>query len=161
VLPKPMSRAHLLKLVASALADAIPATLASPEASATAVGAPKKPRIAYVDDSRTFTISWKMKLKAVIDLNTYSSSDEFFEKSALLPEGLHTFDAIVTDYYFGPGDPHNGRTFAAKLREAGFKGPIYLASNGDFSAEQVKPEIDGVISKEIPSLETIMGWLQR
>ena len=118
-----------------------------------------KPRIAYIDDAITFTLRWKFKLKDKIDIETFSSSTTFLKKTKEEPEFLQSLDVIVTDYYFGPEDPFNGKSFAAELRQLGFNKPIYLASNGDFKEADFKPELTGVIGKDAPSFETVMRWI--
>ena len=75
------------------------------------------------------------------------------------PRFLESFDVIVTDFYFGADDPHNGKTLAAELRRQGYEKPIYLASNGDFSAEDCAPHLTGLIGKDVPEFETILSWL--
>ena len=201
VLPKPMSRAHLFKLISSALPEEFilekepvarlnqPATeiaskhlkrdelrIHEAELNETIEGAYQKetidqlsgldvpgatkPRVAYIDDAITFTLSWKFKLKEKIDLETFASTTKFLQRVQEEPEFLRSLDVIVTDYYFGPEDPLNGKTFAAELRRLGYEKPIYLASNGDFAADECKPCLNGVIGKDVPEVETILGWIE-
>lgn len=158
VLPKPMSRAHLFKLIASALADA---PQMEAENSSKTVKTRTRPRIAYIDDSITFTLSWKMKLKEQIDVETFSSTNQFFTKIQSDPGFLQSLDVIVTDYYFGPEDPLNGKSFAAELRQMGYEKPIYLASNGDFVEDDFKPILTGTIGKDLPDLQTVLSWMDQ
>lgn len=156
VLPKPMSRAHLFKLISSSL----------PEQSNQKVGNIKqkasentKPRIAYIDDATIFTLSWTLKLKDQLDIETFSSTANFLKKTKEDSTFLQSLDVIVTDYYFRKDDPFNGKTFAAAIRKLGFEKPIYLASNGDFNENDFKPDLTGVIGKDAPSFETVMSWI--
>ena len=119
----------------------------------------RKPKVAYIDDAITFTLSWKFKLKDKVDLETFTSTSAFFTKCEKDPDFLESLDVIVTDFYFGDSDPLNGKSFAAVLRGRGFEKPIYLASNGDFNPEDLKPDLTGAISKDVPSAETILGWI--
>jgi signal transduction histidine kinase/CheY-like chemotaxis protein len=157
VLPKPMSRVHLFKLIADSLSR-------SSKPKLTILGnieSPKsKPRIAYVDDSMTFTLSWKLKLKDQVDVETFASTSRFFEKIEAEPNFLQSLDVIVTDFYFGADDPLDGRSFAVELRKMGYAGPIYLASNGDFSQKDLQPYLSGVIGKDIPDIAKVSRWIE-
>lgn len=156
VLPKPMSRTHLIKLIASSLvAESKTQTGHNPKMTKPT----DRPRIAYIDDTITFTLSWKMRLRDQIDVDTFSSTAKFFNRTKEEPDFLVSLDVIVTDYHFGAEDPLNGKTFAAQLREMGYDKPIFLASNGDFTQEDIKPDLNGVISKDVPDLETVLSWI--
>jgi signal transduction histidine kinase/CheY-like chemotaxis protein len=148
VLPKPMSRAHLLKLISSALPE--PAQ-ASELLHSTAFQ--ERIRIAYIDDTKIYTKTWKMRLKSKADVYTFESTEEFFAELSKDPQFFARLDVIVTDFYFGPEDPMDGKSFAHELRRIGFEKPIYLASNGDFEIEDLKPDINGVISKDVPNID--------
>jgi signal transduction histidine kinase len=116
-------------------------------------GRGKKLKIVYLDDTQTFTLMWKMKLRDKINLETYSETGTFLRHCVADAAYLHSFDLIITDYYFGEGDPHTGETLALELRNFGFKGPILLATNGDFSEQKLSPSITATIGKEVPSTE--------
>ena len=102
-----------------------------------------------------------IKLRDQIDVETFSSTQKFFSRSQENPDFLQSLDVIVTDYYFGVDDPLNGKSFAAELRKMGYEKPIYLASNGDFDSEELRPDLTGVIGKDIPDFETVMRWIRR
>lgn len=155
VLPKPMSRSHLFKLILSSLPE-FEVKLGNQPSLTTEK---RMPKIAYIDDSLSFTLSWKLKLKDKIDIETFTSTSAFFARCEIDGNFLHSFDVIVTDFYFGPSDPVNGESFAKELRARGFCKPIYLASNGDFQLEDLNPALTGAIGKEIPTVEAILSWI--
>ena len=158
VLPKPMSRAHLFKLISSSL---LQENSAAEKPNVNDLPNKAKPRVAYIDDAITFTLSWKMKLKDTIDLETFPGSSSFLERVNNEADFLRSFDVIVTDYHFAADDPLNGQSFAAELRRLGYNKPIYLASNGDLSEEELRPEFTGSIGKDVPSFELIQEWLAK
>lgn len=87
--------------------------------------------------------------------------------SADAPRGVGSslFSALAAEFpalkdnYVGAEDPLNGKSFAAELRKMGYEKPIYLASNGDFNETELRPDLNGVIGKEVPDPETIQTWI--
>jgi signal transduction histidine kinase/DNA-binding NarL/FixJ family response regulator len=162
VLPKPMSRAHLLKLILTAVEDTSQFTSHENAQKKPAADADpsKRIRLAFLDDAKTFTMIWKMKLKSQMDIETFSKTTDFLTAVESDPAFLQSFDIIVTDFHFADGDPHTGKTLATKIRQLGFTKPIMLASNGDFNAEELKPDLNGCVGKDVPSLSEIENWLK-
>lgn len=152
VLPKPMSRGHLLQVILSSLPSKTDKSISRKVEK-------KRLRLVYLDDTKTFTMMWKMKLRDDLDLETFSNTASFLALCDADESFLEGFDAIVTDYHFANSDEHSGKTLALELRKRGYTGPIMLATNGDFEAEELKPHLTGAIGKEVPSLQTIRSWL--
>ena len=167
VLPKPMSKAHLLQILYSALPQ-------SPQQSPQQTPAPETPvigshsqeqikekpiKLVYLDDGRAFTTIWKMKLKESIEIETYPNTTTFLTRCDSEHGYLESFHVIVTDYHFAESDEHTGKTLAAELRKRGYRGPIILASNGDFNENDLKPHLTAAIGKAVPSVATIRSWL--
>jgi signal transduction histidine kinase/DNA-binding NarL/FixJ family response regulator len=164
VMPKPMSRIQLLKIILQALSE-LTGDHQTPESIKTEIPVEKiepsrRIKLAFLDDTKTFTMIWKMNLKNSLNIETFSKTTAFLERAASEPDFLASFDVIVTDYHFADGDPHTGKTFAAEVRKMGFTKPVMLATNGDFSVEELKPHLNGCIGKEVPSLQEVESWLQ-
>lgn len=139
VLPKPMSRVHLLTLILAALPE---------NASASAVVANPQPRFAYIDDSQLFLMGMRMKVKGNAVCHEFSTSSQFFHRVENDSSFLDELDFVLTDFYLSPSDGNNGLTFARGLRAKGYRGPIILASDAEVStAELAQSGIDGAIAK--------------
>jgi signal transduction histidine kinase/CheY-like chemotaxis protein len=153
VLPKPMNRGHLLQVILSSL----PEQTVMKESFDVQ---DKLLKVVYLDDGRSFTMIWKMKLKDELHLETYLNTSSFLAKCDADASYLQSFDAIVTDYHFAEGDEHTGKSLAKELRGRGYLGPIMLATNGDFEDDELKPHLTGAIGKEVPSISTIRSWVK-
>jgi signal transduction histidine kinase/ActR/RegA family two-component response regulator len=153
VLPKPMSRGHLLHLLLSAIPekDSIHLVKQMPE---------RPLKIVYLDDTKTFTFMWKVRLKNQLEIETYNSTKPFLAKCESEVKYLGSIDAIVTDYQFAECDEHTGKTLAEELRKRGYRGPIMLATNEAFEKAALLPHLTGAIGKEVPCLGTIRSWIR-
>jgi|GEM_PF-4782354 len=163
VLPKPLGRAHLLKLLRAAL-EAQPATAVAPAAPLPHTPADAPPahesrpqsieanegpllRIAIVDDNIGIRMGWKSSLSKKTNLHTFAGAKEFWDASEANADHLPSFDAIVTDFHFAKSDPDDGGTFALALRERGYAGLILLASGDSFLEESIAARFDANIGK--------------
>lgn len=139
VLPKPMSRVHLLTLILAALPENQETDL---ERSS------KKKNFAYIDDSLIFLLGMKMKSNGDAVCHEFQTATAFLQKVDNEIEFLSNLDFILTDYYLSPTDSHNGLSLAGALRSKGFNRPIVLASDAEVNAtELTKFGIDAVIPK--------------
>lgn len=158
VLPKPLGRSHFLKLLSACLPNE-EKKLDVPIISHDEPVAPRKPTFAYVDDSPTFLIGMRMKVKSDATLHEFKSSAHFFEKVEKYPSFLSSLDFIVTDFHFDPSDKYNGLTFAEELRKRGFQKPILLASGADIEPEELtKAGINEALPKVINGWEDLKKW---
>jgi DNA-binding NarL/FixJ family response regulator len=162
VLPKPMSRAHFLKLILQAAQREIDlkarvsqsVNLSRPSASnVPSTPAPSLPEtdldlpeIAYVDDSKIFLKSWQLKLSKDAIVHVFTSPADFRKHVDLDPSSLDRLVFVLTDFHFGKGVTENGHDFAEYLRTV-FPRPIFLCSNGDFGTDQANAPWNAVLSK--------------
>jgi CheY-like chemotaxis protein len=153
VLPKPLGRAHFLKLLSASL------PLKEELKPSTGSQAPKKPTFAYVDDSLSFLIGMRMKVKTDATLHEFKSTGKFFERVEKEPDFLSSLDFLVTDFHFDASDRYNGLTFAEELRKMGFRRPILLASGADIEPEELaKAGINGALPKVISGWDDLKEW---
>jgi CheY-like chemotaxis protein len=152
VLPKPLPRSHLLKLL-------LDATNARCQQSLT----PQKqevPEFVFLDDMSIFRKSWELKNKNKFILHTYDSPAAFLHVLQMNPEFLKNLRCVVTDYFFGEGAQDNGAALAEKLRQLGFQKPIFLASDGEFTSDQIGVAITRVISKQSRSFDELELYIK-
>ncbi len=100
--------------------------------------------VVVIDDNIFFLESWEISFPYKI--KSFTSPHEFYkqlaEDSSLLTNAL----CVVTDFYFGRNSPVSGVQVAEKLRYDGYKGQIFLASDGRFD-DRLSDDITAVISK--------------
>jgi hypothetical protein len=138
VLPKPMSRAHLLKLLRLAFDHA---TEAGREVEGDTL-----PEIALVDDSRAFLLGWRATLKGKARLHFFTSPQAFWAAADRDATLLARLAVLVTDYRFSSSS-HDGATFALALRARRADLRILLASSGAFTEREVAGTFDAVLDK--------------
>ena len=143
VLPKPMGRAHLLKLILASLPE--PQAAAEVEHAPTAP--PRKLNVAMLDDSLSMRLAWIMELEDETSFRAFASTTAFFETCEREPAYLASLDVVVTDYNFAPGDPHDGGTFARELRARGLEGLILRASGETDLGHEIEMLFDGDVGK--------------
>lgn len=159
VLPKPLAVDHFAMIV-SQLNRAAPFEVSSEGGSSREIEskssdldrkALNKPRIAIVDDSAVFRLSWKIAVGEQAEVVAYKSSRGFLDCG----EGLN-FDLVITDFYLGDSEP-TGKEVAVHLRERGYKGRILLCSCLSEYESDVLSLFDGVLGKdELPSVEELL-----
>jgi CheY-like chemotaxis protein len=143
VIAKPMSRSQLIALLIDVTTD-------------------PRPCFAYIDDSVSFLIGMRLKMKHHCEMQEFRSSGEFFKKIDQDPSLLDRLDFVLSDYYFAPGDPHNGESLAKALRSKGYRKPILLVSSGDFlDPTPVNQSADWPFDACIPKLITEWDELNR
>lgn len=107
-----------------------------------------KLRVAFVDDDVFLTDVWASTLKAFCDVRTFNAPSEL---KAAITEGA-TFDAVVTDYYFG-GD-ETGADLRAWLRTVAPGLPVAVCT--ELRANELAPNaFDAVLGKEPLSEEQL------
>jgi CheY-like chemotaxis protein len=163
VLPKPLGRAHFLKLLSASIpASDFHSEFASEVVSeycAAKTSAPKIPSFAYVDDSSVFLMGMRMRVKSEAKLHEFKSTQDFFHCVSENPGFLNSLDFIVTDFHFDVSDKYNGLSFAEELRKRGYQRPILLASGADFEAEELaKAGIDCTLPKVISGWSDLAKW---
>lgn len=136
-LPKPMSQAHLLRLLVEAARSRVLASACGPDCSEA---------IALVDDSPLVRTFWLKKLQADAMVYTFRSPVEFRQKCT--PELLKTLRCLVTDYRFDDECEENGLEFAASVRNLAPALPIFLCSEASFRAGDLPDCIDGLLDKD-------------
>lgn len=142
VFPKPMSRAHLLKLLLIALREVQSET-------PTRLPRPRKWNVVMLDDSRTMRMAWKMELQDEAHFRSFESPSGFFEACREDESYLAELDVVLTDKNFGPGERYDGSDFARELRERGFGGVILLASGESGLGARIDASFDGDVGKEV------------
>ncbi|MCA2959541.1 MAG: response regulator [Silvanigrellales bacterium] len=142
VLPKPMGRAHLLKLILASLPESETTVAAS--AHAPTASSPKL-SVAFLDDSLSFRLAWKMKLEEQTRFRAFASTTAFFDTCERESSFLASLDVVVTDYNFAPSDPHDGGTFARELRNRGYGG-LLLRASGE---TELGPEIEVLFQGDV------------
>jgi CheY-like chemotaxis protein len=141
VLPKPMSRVHLLKLILAAISKNTPANsqnTITPDTSELAEVVPiRLPCFAYIDDSKTMLMGMRLSTNGQATLHEFQTSKAFLDRISANPSFLNDLDFIVTDFHFAPSDSLNGLSLCAEIRRIGFQKPIYLASDAEVSQEDL------------------------
>jgi len=150
VVPKPMNRSQLFWIVFCSL----PVQNNELQMSNSGI------KIAYLDDTKTYTQAWKIILADEVDLDTFSKTSTFLEQCDSQPGYLNGLDAVVTDLHFSPDDAHSGVTLAEELRRRGYTGPILLSTNDNLAAQELNPHFTKAIGKQTPSIEEITSWLK-
>lgn len=132
VLPKPLGRAHFLKLLLASL----PEISAVGDASVGAREASQKLSVAMIDDSVSMRVGWRMEIGKQTNFRSFASSGAFLDACDREELFLSNLKVVVTDYNFAPGDPHDGGTLARELRCRGYQGlifPVPLARKATFA----------------------------
>jgi CheY-like chemotaxis protein len=143
VLPKPMGRAHFLKLILASL----------PAEEAVDAGVPAQPaplNVALVDDSLTMRVAWRTAIGKHTSHLGFRGTPEFWAACAKEAGYLDRLDVIVTDYNFAPDDPEDGGTFARALRQRGYCGLIFRASGETDLGAEIEALFDADVGKSPP-----------
>lgn len=169
-LPKPMGRAHLLKLLHQALerigivgpillssgnADTAPAS----GATASPVAMDGEMLCAFVDDMKTVRMAWEAGW-TMGTLKTFASPENFWAQVDAVPGFLDSLACVITDLNFGNASVFDGKEFAMQIRNRSDV-PVLVASNSDVHIEDFSGTIDGILGKEPPSKEVLAGFLKK
>ena len=169
-LPKPMSRAHLLKLVL----QAIPAekdveeitggknVIAESKVASLEAREQSKMAIAFVDDSATMRTIWKRKLKDT-DFFAFASPEAFWSAVSQGQLKVEELSCVISDYHFGSASFETGRSFAEAIREKS-NIPIFICSDGEFELSHFEGAVTRVIAKNVLSefeLKTLLTEVSR
>ena len=146
VLPKPMSRAHVLKLVLNA-AERAHVSAAVVKSSVVL------PEFAVVDDSKLVLRSWQRKSKGQATVHTFESPAAFRAAQNGDSGFLSRISVVVTDFYFAQGVTETGFSFGQELKKI-FAKPVLLSSDGEFKLSDLAGCVDRVIAK-VP-----VSWLE-
>lgn len=124
ILPKPMSRAHLLGFIAAAV----------PSANVAAKGqephSDRKPLVVVVDDDALMLMGWEMELGADVDVILAESVDELMSKLDSDSGIAARITCVITDFWLGEGSCLD-QDIVGKLCARNYNGPILLSSNTD------------------------------
>jgi signal transduction histidine kinase len=116
--------------------------------------AQEKPQVVFLDDSPLVRWVWEAKLKTHVTINCFDGPDSFFQTLRSEPTdqspqiSLDKIHTIITDHYFAPDARMTGVELASELRRMGFTGRILLASNGEFSPEELRGIVDKIVDKQ-------------
>jgi CheY-like chemotaxis protein len=138
VLPKPMPRAHFLKVILEAL-EPLAAEAPSEPIS--------RPEVVFIDDTEIFRMAWEIKLSRDTVFHGFDGARSFWRKVEQEPEFLSRLTCVITDYHFATGEFETGVQLGAKLKARGFAAPVLLASDGDFKLDDVRNGVDHVVPK--------------
>lgn len=125
VLPKPLGKEHLLKVLAE-----IEKTARSSNDT------PQKVRIAMVEDSLATRLVWKSGVDRRVDLSLFERPEDFFESSEL-------FDVVLTDLHFD-NSPLTGEACLKHARKVGVSKILLFSNSDEFDSSL----FDGRIAKE-------------
>jgi hypothetical protein len=131
-----MSRAHLLKLIESALqksAKSVAGSVATIDKPS--VATIDKPSVALIEDDIFMREGWEAVLAKDCVVHVYDGARSFWAAVENNPELLGSWKLIVTDYYFD-GEDDTGATVAEQLKGR-VTCPILLCSNGQFPPEEM------------------------
>ncbi len=143
VLPKPLGRAHFLKLLLASL----PEISAVGDSSVLVRETTQHLSVAMIDDSVSMRVGWRMEIGKHTNFRSFASSGAFLEACDREEVFLSHLEVVVTDYNFAPGDPHDGGTLARELRRRGYQGLILRASGQANLGSEVEALFDADIGK--------------
>ncbi|MEY3903194.1 MAG: hypothetical protein RL189_2500 [Pseudomonadota bacterium] len=113
------------------------------------------PKVIFLDDSPLARWAWETKLKGKVDLLVLDGPKAFWTKVGDSSVSLSEIHTIITDHYFAPDEKMTGLEFASELRVREFKGRILLASNGEFTANELAGIVDKIVDKQPAEWETL------
>ncbi len=171
-LPKPMSRAHLLKLICQSLerlglvapvlassgVDASASDPASTELETNTAAAQTLVSV-LVDDMKTVRMSWEADWP-IGTLMTFSCPEKFWSHVDANPGFLESLSCIVTDLNFGNLSPIDGGVFAQQIKLR-TQIPVLIASNSTVRVEDFNGAADGVLGKTPPDRQMLESYLKK
>jgi signal transduction histidine kinase/FixJ family two-component response regulator len=157
-LPKPMSRIHLLDMLASSGPSMPP--IASDIEPRRAAGE-KRATVAIVDDDVFMLEAWETALAVDAVTLTFASPVEFWLAAEATPSLLGELACVVTDYHFDNCDTDDGLSFAMAMQVRAPQVPIFISTNANVPRTMDATSIR-VIDKQPVSLSQLcaMGSLR-
>jgi DNA-binding response OmpR family regulator len=122
ILPKPMSRAHLLGFIASSCSKA---EVLEPTTSIEVIS---KPVVVVVDDDSLVLLGWEMDIGSEVEIVTFDTVHAVVEQMASNEVFCSRVVCVISDFWFGKENVLDVG-LVAKLREARYEGPILLSSS--------------------------------
>jgi signal transduction histidine kinase/DNA-binding NarL/FixJ family response regulator len=155
-LPKPMSTVHLLKLLCQAVErvkeiDGVDTT----HVEHAKTMSPEPLKFAFVDDSKSIRMTWKIAWKGG-NMLSFGSPEEFWKEAEANPGFIESLACVITDFDFGSMSKENGGTFASQLRKR-TQLPVFLASDGDYSLADFNGDIDAILPKQPISKDHLLA----
>jgi signal transduction histidine kinase/CheY-like chemotaxis protein len=150
-LPKPISATSLLTLLRKA------AERAQQHKPAIDTAQVSNEVFVLVEDSAIVRTKWK-RMWTRGRLVTFAKPADFWSRVAEQPPFLELLTAVFTDQYFDNETGINGLAFAKELRRRR-PVPVFLATNGSFSQDEIKDSVDDVVGKEPPNAAQITKLL--
>lgn len=154
ILPKPMGRSHLIKLLAEALGAK---TIKSGEVQSSSA---RKLRVAHIDDSEFMLYVFKSRLKGRAEVESHSSPQVWLEKLHDNPNALSQYDLVITDHYFAAGSEFTGLRLAADLRALEYSRPIVLLTDAEISEQSLRSAGISARLEKNASWEDILSAIQ-
>ncbi len=155
VLPKPMSRPHLLKLILQAAKNASIQIKNLNEIQNSTESTKSLPEIAVVDDSKILLRTWKIRLSPDAIVHTFACPRDFREHVAQNSDFLNRLALIIIDFTFDNEPGENGITFAQSLKPI-FNKPMILCSESEFKDADIALYFEAAIPKMPSDLKTLM-----
>ncbi len=140
-LPKPMTRSHLLGLIANVAQRKRKHGWVTIKENTRSSGK----RVIVVDDDIFTLESWETLNKGK-DIETYTCPDDFWKSVSKCPLSSETVLCIVTDFFFDSCTDQDGGTFCQKLKLQNPDVPVFLCSDGEFE-ENTLSQFDGKLEK--------------
>ena len=146
-MPKPMTRTHLLKIIAGSLINRSEKQSTLPLLE-----------VAVIDDNVFIQGAWEKALKQDVKVQLFDGPTAFLEKLKSDNGLLTKLSCIVTDYNFDDDEPLNGATFTLKLKQLGFHCPIILSTDGEVDKDEASL-FDGIAKKESLTWEKLKALI--
>lgn len=145
-LPKPVTRAQLLKLVLQAIVAATHTAPHVERKSGVALGQ-LKPHVAIVDDNPFILDAWKDKLKVDATVHVFTSLEALAERLEADPEFAGRLLLAVTDMHLD-GSGGDGLDVGRLLKQYSPKLRVLLSSDGSIPEADFIGAIDRAIGKD-------------
>jgi signal transduction histidine kinase/DNA-binding NarL/FixJ family response regulator len=158
-LPKPATRAHLLKLVIQAL-EKEGALVSKPAGENVKAPPPKSHRIAVVDDDAIVLMSWEMAF-ASGEILCFSSPEAFWDAAKIDDNLIASLSGVVTDLHFDNESATDGLGFAEALAQHASV-PVFLCTNATQSEIPASAHVKRVVPKDVEQAkEIVLASLKR
>jgi signal transduction histidine kinase/CheY-like chemotaxis protein len=151
MLPKPMSRAHLLSFMASAF----PAKMKSESED---VFREERPLVVVLDDDPIILMGWELELQQDADVVLCESIDALLPQIATEKTLLRRISCVISDFWFEKSNAFE-LDIVAKIRAQGYTGPIFLSSNA--TMPEGAGDFTGVVSKQAKSWSELKKLIER